>query len=110
MAKTLNFNNLKKQYMTVTLPDEKKTTLMVGTPTKKIMDEFISMGSELENAGNDEEAMGELYALTAKIMSRNKGGITVTAEQLEESLDFEDIIVFIKAYTEFISEVSGRKN
>lgn len=110
MANVLNFNKTKKQYMTVVLPDEKETTIMIGTPTKKVMDEFIAMGQGLQDAASDTEAMDELYDLTAKIMSHNKGGIRITSDQIAEILDLEDIMAFIQSYTVFIQGITGSKN
>lgn len=110
MAKTLDFNTLKKQYLTVKLPDENKTTLMVYTPTKAILDSFLNMRESLAGNSLGDEAIEELYDVVGKVMSCNKGGIKVTKKEVEELFDFEDIIIFIKAYTEFISEVSNSKN
>lgn len=110
MAKTLDFNTLKKQFLTVKLPDEKKTVLMIYTPTKAILDSFLNMKDNLSDDSIGDEAIEELYEIVAKIMSCNKGGVKVTKETIEELFDFEDIIVFIKAYTEFISEVTNSKN
>lgn len=110
MAKTLNFNGLKKQYLTVVLPDDKKTTLMVGTPTKAIFDEFTSIKDSLEGDNMEEEALNELYGICAKLLSRNKGGIKISKETVAELFDFEDVIVFIRAYTDFIHEVTNSKN
>ena len=110
MAKALNFNKIKKNYFTVTLADEKETTLMICTPTKAIMDEFISMKDSLnaENMGDD--AIDALYELCTKIMNRNKGGIKIAKKDIEEMFDFMDIIVFIQGYTEFINELTNSKN
>ena len=113
MAKALNFNKVKKTYMTITLADEAETTLMIGTPTKAIMDDLMSLQDNLVSISDDRantEATGELYKTCAKLMSRNKGGIKITAEYLENIFDFEDIIIFFNAYMEFIAEVTGGKN
>lgn len=110
MAKTLNFNNAKKQYFTVTMPDKKKTTLMICTPTKAIFNEFSVLSETVYDDVNQDQAINDLYEICAKIMNRNKGGIKVTVEQLEEILDFEDVIVFIKGYSEFVREVTNQKN
>jgi hypothetical protein len=113
MAKSLNFNNLKKQYLSVTLADEKNTTLLIGTPTKKLMDDLTLLQSNLEaieeDSGNT-ESFDELYTVCAKIMSRNKAGVIITKEKLEDIFDFEDVVIFFNAYMEFISEVTGSKN
>lgn len=110
MAKSLNFNKVKKNYFTVTLADEKETTLMICTPTKAIMDEFISMKDSLNAEDMGEDAIDALYELCTKIMNRNKGGIKITKAYLEEMFDFMDIIIFIQAYTEFINELTNSKN
>lgn len=113
MAKALNFNNVKKQYLTVTLADEKKTLLMIGTPTKAIMDNLTDLQSTLETLSEDNtnaEAIADLYDVCAKVMSRNKGGIEITTDYLENLFDIEDVILFFNAYMDFIAEVANEKN
>ena len=110
MAKTLDFKALKKQYMTVKLADENNTVLMISTPTKAVLDGFLSMKDSLEDESLGDEAINELYEIVAKIMSHNKGRVKVSKEMIEEIMDYEDIIVFIRAYTDFIAEVTGSKN
>lgn len=112
MAKPLNFNNLKKQFLTVTLSDDKATTLLVGTPTKSIMTELICLQESIESMteDNNTEAMDLLYGACARIMSRNKNGIKIEKEFLEEIFDFEDVIVFIRAYMDFVQEIGASKN
>lgn len=113
MAKALNFNNVKKQFLTVTLADEKNTTLMIGTPTKSIMDDLMilqeSMNSVSDNETNN-EATDDLYSACARVMSRNKAGVKITKEYLAEVFDFEDIVIFFNAYMDFIDEVIASKN
>ena len=95
------------------MADEKKTTLMIGTPTKAIMDDLLLLQSSLETINEDEtnaEATDDLYLACAKVMSRNKGGIKVTKEFLENLFDFEDIMIFFEAYMDFIGEVTDVKN
>lgn len=113
MAKTLNFNSVKKHYLTVTLADERNTTLLVGTPTKAIFDHLTRLKSSLETLSEDEtdvDATDDLYDACAKVMSRNKSGVKVTKEYLENVFDFEDVMIFFSNYMEFISEVANSKN
>ena len=113
MAKPLNFNTIKKQYLTVTLADEKNTVLMIGTPTKSVMDELTLLQNGINAVGNDAnnaEATDDLYSACAKVMSRNKAGVKITKEYLAEIFDFEDITIFFNAYMEFIDEVIASKN
>lgn len=111
MAKSLNFTTMKKKYLPVTLPDE--TFLMIGMPTKAIMKDLLVMQSSLEMLTEDEtdvEAMDMLYESCAKVMSRNKMGIPITEEKLAEIFDYEDILVFFTAYSEFVGEIVNQKN
>lgn len=113
MAKSLNFNNVKKQYLNVTLADEKNTTLLIGTPSKKLMDDLMLLQSSLEALEDDPsntESFNDLYTACAKIMSRNKAGVVITKEKLEDIFDFEDVMIFFNAYMEFIDEVANVKN
>lgn len=113
MANTLNFNNAKKHYLTVTLADEKNTVIMIGTPTKAIVDELSVIQSNIDSIDditNNNEITDDLYGACARIMSRNKGGIKITKEYLADIFDFEDIVIFFNAYMNFIDEVVGSKN
>lgn len=112
MAKAINFNNVKKRYLTITLADEKNTVLMIGTPTKAVMNDLVLLRSGFESLGEDanEEVLDDLYNVCARVMSRNKTGKKITKEYLEEIFDFEDIILFFHAYIEFVSELANAKN
>lgn len=112
MGKTLNFNTVKKQYLTVTLPDEKKTTLLVSTPTKAVMSELITMGETLEDlkSGDNLEIMDQLYDYCARLLSSNKANIKITKKDLEGVFDIEDIILLFNTYTDFVTEVYKTKN
>lgn len=109
MGKTLDFNKVKKNFLTVTLPDKDLTTLFVLTPTKAIMDAFQMLQDSINNE-NQIEAMDDLYKICAKIMTRNKANIFVTPEKLEQCLDVEDLTIFIQAYSNFLREITNQKN
>ena len=111
MAKSLDFTKMKKKYLPVTLPDG--TALLVGMPTKAIMGSMMVMQSSVEMLAEDEtnlEALDLMYEACAKIMSRNKMGIPVHQEKLEEMFDFEDVLVFFTEYMEFVTEATNQKN
>ena len=110
MAKSLDFRNIKKSYFTVTLPDEDNTTLMICPPTKAIMDEFISLKDMLSTENLGDDTIDTIYELCTQIMNRNKGGVKLSKQYLEEIFDFTDIIVFIQGYTAFITEMTSSKN
>ena len=110
MAKSFDFNKIKPKTMAVTLSDEKKTTLMVMTPDKRLRDELVSLYEDI-NDSDEDEVNEALYELTAKVMSRNKQGIEVTSEKLKELYpDANYLMAFLDAYVEFIDEMTNSKN
>lgn len=113
MAHILDFNTVKKTYLTVTLADEKKTVLMIGTPTKAVMDNLLVLQDAFKNVNEEEigsDVMDDLYQACARIMSNNKTRTKITAEYLAELFDFEDVFLFFSAYMDYISEVTNSKN
>lgn len=110
MAKPLNFTKVKKTYLPVTFSDEKETTILVGTPTKAIMDDLRLFEDKLAETEESEQDVDGLYESCAKIMSRNKAGKEITKEFLERVFDFEDIVLFFNSYKELIAEVLSSKN
>lgn len=106
---SLDFNKMKKQYLTVTLNDENQTTLMIMTPNKNILDEIIEVQGSL-GSSDEIENIDVLYEICAKAMNRNKGGIKITEEFLESIFDIEDTTIFIKAYMEFVTKQIQEKN
>lgn len=105
MANTFDFNKLKKKTFSIVLNDENHTRLSLLTPKKKIMTEFLDMSTNTSNV-----SMDDIYRITAEIMSCNSEGKTITGAELENLLDFEDILAFFKSYTEFINTLSNVKN
>ena len=113
MVKELNFKKVKKIYLPVTFDDEQGTTILVGTPTKAIIDDLTLLQASFDEIGEDgetESAADDLFEACAKIMSRNKTGAKITKEYLASVFDFEDIKIFFSAYMDFISEVINQKN
>lgn len=109
MAKMLDFTKAKKPTMSIKLPDE--STIQVYTPSKAMLEELVGIKDQLDEAiRDDRESLDELYNIAAKMMSNNKLGRKFTAEKVAEMLDVSDIVLFFRAYTEFIAELSKEKN
>lgn len=117
MSYTLDFNGYKKRYMTVILPDKKKTTLYITSPTNALRKKLLEYVSEVEKLDGLSEVelaktpiVDELYALTAELMNRNKNNITVTQKQLLKLLDYEDVSVFLREYLRYLMGFETEKN
>lgn len=117
MSKSLDFNTVKKTPFVVTLRDKNKTKLLITTPTMAMLKRLEGLQSRLteyETLSEGEMAdlgiLDELYKMVADLMSRNVGNKNVTTEQLAEIMDFEDLVLFIRAYVVHIKEVLSQKN
>lgn len=107
---TLNFNSIKRAYLTIELPDENKTVLNVSTPTKSLFEELKESEKRLKSNDDAMNILDDLYGLVARIMSCNKERIEITKKHLEECLEFGDILIFFNAYLTFIDSVKNSKN
>lgn len=108
---SLDFRKIKKNYLKVTLNDAAETNLSVMQPTKELFERMVAMSEEVANiSGSDLEALDEVYGVCAELMSRNKEGLIVSKSNLESTLDFEDIVMFLQAYSAFVAGVVHGKN
>lgn len=114
MAKTLDFNRLKRPTLPLVMPDEARTKISVTLPTEGTVNAFINDAPahmDALEAGAD-GAVQSVYEMTAELMSHNLEGIKVTALDLRDkfNLKLEDLVIFYGAYTDFINEVTNAKN
>lgn len=114
MAKTLDFNSIKRPSLTLVMQDEEKTRIDVTVPTEGLVSELIAAAPELEAVvkNGDNESLRAVYDLAARLISCNRGGVVVTGDDLKEkyNLDLEAIVVFYGVYTDFINEIANAKN
>lgn len=108
---TLDFRKQKKKYLKITLNDEQETKLSLLQPTKQLFDKMVTMSQEIEEREEmDSDALDEVYGVCAELMCRNKEGIVVSKNNLEDTLDFEDIVIFLQAYGSFVAGAIHGKN
>lgn len=108
---SLDFRSRKKNYLKITLNDADETKLSVLQPTKLLFQKMVAMSEEVGNiSSTDMDALDEVYAVCAELMNRNKEGIVVSKANLESCLDFEDIVIFLQAYSSFVASIVHGKN
>jgi hypothetical protein len=109
MAKMLDFSKVKKPTMPVKFDDG--TVIHIYTPYKGDIEEMLDAQEYFSNAfDGDRECIHRLYEITARLMSNNKMGREITVEELAGYIDMSDIVVFFRAYSEFIAEQTNAKN
>lgn len=114
MAKKLNFNTLKRPTLPLVMKDEAKTEINVTTPTEGLVEELQAVAPEMQEAlqKDDPDMIRAVYDLTARLISCNTSGVTVTAEELRDKykLNLEDLVVFYDAYGDLLQEINSGKN
>ena len=98
---SFDFNKVKRSFMTVTLKDNRK--LIVKMPMKKTQE----MDTDSMTA---EDAMDTLGGLCAEILSHNMTGEQVTAKEITDDYDTEEMEALIDAYMEFAGGVKNNPN
>lgn len=108
---SLDFRKTKKNYLKVTLNDERETNLSIMQPTKELFEKMVAMSDEVgKMTGADFDALDEVYGVCAELMSRNREGLIVSKSNLESTLDFEDVVMFLQAYSAFVAGIVHGKN
>lgn len=118
MSRTLDITAKKRPTIAITLPRRRrffsrKQRLDVYTPTKSTRELFTFLGESLikiSDGSATENDFDLLYDVTARILSRNKQGVELSANDLEKILETEDVIVILKAYAEFLTGEVESKN
>lgn len=114
MAKNLDFNSVQRPTLVLTMKDAEKTKIRVSTPTENLVEKLQTVSKELSEVltNGDGASIRATFDLAAQLISCNRDGIRVTAEQLRDefNLDLEDLVIFFSAYIDFVEEINRAKN
>lgn len=114
MAQILNFNQHRPPILPIVLPDGAQTKLHLVPPTVDLQEELRARQQELRALldPDNEDMVGALYDLAAKLMSCNRNLKTITAEELRTvyEMDVSDLVVFYQAYADYIVSLENAKN
>lgn len=113
MARILDLTTVERPTLELILNDDAHTKLHLTLPTEGMVQELQGVGKQLGKAqkGNT-EGVAIAYDLTARLMSCNRDGVTVTVDDLRGKyrFDLETLFIFYGAYLEFINEIKNAKN
>lgn len=114
MAKTLDFNLVSPPTLALVMRDDARTEITVSTPSEMLVEELQEIAPELKKIldAGDTASVKAVYDLAAKLISCNRNGLQVTAEDLSGKyrLNLEAMIVFYNVYLDFINEMINAKN
>ena len=109
--KTLRLTHDKLECLPVELDEFGEIHIL--TPTKGVFSELVRIVPATQAlAGKKidpeiaEQTLSDIYTVCANILSRNLEHKILSAEDVERVLMISDIIVFIQAYVDFITETA----
>lgn len=110
----LDFNIITPPTLQLVMRDDQRTEIVVTTPTEMLVEELQALAPELTKllSADNADSVKAAYSLAAKLISCNRSGLQVTAEDLRDKykLNLEALIVFYNAYMDFLNEITGAKN
>lgn len=105
----LDLTTLVKRYFTVKLPNGR--TLDVEVPKVKTMKKILRAAEEVQTKeGSEGAAFSSLTEALSLALSKNKQGVHITSDELEELLDYDDMELLMTSYFEWVAEVKSSKN
>lgn len=95
----LNFKKLKKEFMRITLPDDRKLTIR---PPKY---STFRMFSALDLSSDEDAFKGATL-----ILNLNMEGIKFTEADCQEMFDVTDLVALMTEFTNYITSITKQKN
>ena len=105
---SFDFIKVKRSFMTVTLKDNRK--LIVKMPMKKTFEKLSALQEMDTDSMTAEDAMDTLGGLCAEILSHSMTGEQVTAKEITDDYETEEMEALIDAYMEFAGGVKNNPN
>lgn len=105
---SFDFNKMKRSFMTVTLKDNRR--LIVKMPMKKTFEKITALQEMDIDSMSAEDAMDTLGGICAELLSHNMTGERVTAQEITDNYDTEEMEALIDAYMEFAGGVKKNPN
>ena len=103
--RSFDFGKIKKSFFTTRLRDGR--VLAVNMPKKRVLEMIIGTG---ESEENETEFDKQVFELMAEVLSNNKNGKRITAEEVKNNFDLEDIVEYLKGYVDFVSTLNVNPN
>jgi hypothetical protein len=114
MAKGLNFRNFEQPTFPINMNDAAETLFTCVAPTVELIERLEANKDTIIAVfgAKDRASVEELWKLTADLISCNREGRKVTAEELKGKygMSYSMLGAFIVGYGEFVNEIKYAKN
>lgn len=107
---SFDFNKIQRTFFNVKLKDG--TTLQVKMPTKNTLGKVQALNSLQQDENVDiGDVMDTMAGVMADCLSNNLNGVKITASQIAEEYDVEEMTAFILEYYEkFVGAIQNNPN
>lgn len=95
----LNFKKLKKEFMSITLPDDRKIT--IRPPKYSTFRKFSNLQVETD---------ADAFNSAALILNLNMEGVEFTEEECRDMFDVSDIVALMNEFTNYLTKLTKQKN
>lgn len=96
-----NFKNLKKEFMRITLPDDRHIT--IKPPKFSDFKKFAKLGHETKT---DADA----FKGVAEILNMNMEAIKFTVPECQEMFDVADVYALMTEFMNYLTRITSQKN
>ena len=114
MARSLNFRDFAQPTLCITMNDTEGTVFTVTTPNVALVEKLEANQDHITAVfeRGDKTSLDEIWALAASLISCNRDGRQVTANELKDryGMSYVMLFSFLQAYGEFIAEIEAAKN
>lgn len=105
---SFSFNKMKRSFMTVEMKDRR--TLVVRMPKKSTFEKLAAIQDMDTDDMNVEDVIDTLGSVIAEFLSNNMAGERITAEEITENYDLEEMNEAITQYMVFTGSLKKDPN
>lgn len=96
-----NFKKLKKEFMRITLPDDRHIT--IKPPKFSDFKKFAKLGDGIKT---DEDA----FKGVVEILNMNMEGVKFTVPECQEMFDIADVYALMTEFMHYLTRITSQKN
>lgn len=105
---SFSFNKIKRSFFTVELKDGRK--LVVKMPKKKTFEKMNALEEIDTEHASVNDVIDTLAGVVAEFLSNNMNGERITADEISEDYDLEEMNAIIEQYGAFTRSMSKAPN
>lgn len=102
-----DMRQLVTRYFEIIFPDGKRVE--VEPPKLKVLKRIMSI-AKIDDDEMDDSALSKLSEACSMAMSKNKSGVVISPDYLEDQLDISQLQGLLEAYFDWVQDINSAKN